>query len=406
MLAAALERGLSACIVDDLHCADAASFELFAHLMLADSVERLSLGAGTPAGGRRRGSGQPRGRARRIHRLVVIKLAPLDEARIAELVDSLALPDVVGERLAAPLARHTGGNPLFVLETLKQAVIGGGFDGGRLPRPLGVIESIERGLAGLSAPAQSLVQVAAVAGPEFSVKLAEAVLATTALSLAEAWRELEAAQLIDGEAFVHDLVHEAVLGWVPQPIRRHLYGAVAGFLAERSGEPARIADLWLAAGDDEHAAPALVAAADAARRAGRFWKPGSEANRPHAPTIASDATRRRSTSCIARSTIFRRPELAFGLRAPRPRARRSGAQRQQRAMAAIARAQVANLAGDWSVMETALGGALVAARRCNDHALEAEARFGCGVLLHYRGEFARVDRADRLSPCSCSRRSA
>ncbi|HEU0203388.1 MAG TPA: hypothetical protein VFR86_23515 [Burkholderiaceae bacterium] len=184
------------------------------------------------------------------------------------------MPGVVGARLAAPLARHTGGNPLFVLETLKQAVFADGFKDGRLPRPLGVIEAIERRLVGLTTSAQSLVQVAAVAGADSSVQLAEAVLGTTVLALAEAWREPESAQLIDGDAFVHDLVHEAVLGWVPQPIRRHLCGAVAGFLAARNGDPGRIADLWLAAGDDEHAAPALTAAAEAARRAGCFVEAG------------------------------------------------------------------------------------------------------------------------------------
>ncbi len=389
VLAAALEGGLTACIVDDLHCADAASLELFQHLMLADSVEpcRWAL-ARRPEEGDAAADNLAAALAG-SHRLVVIKLAPLDEARIAELVDSLALPDVIGERLAAPLARHTGGNPLFVLETLKQAVLGGGFDGGRLPRPLGVIESIERRLAGLSAPAQSLVQVAAVAGADFSVKLAEAVLASPALSLAEAWRELEAAQLIDGEAFVHDLVHEAVLGWVPQPIRRHLYGAVAGFLAERSGEPARIADLWLAAGDDEHAAQALVAAADAARRAGRFVEAGqrSEQAARAYDRLGRDASGFEqlyrafddlSTTGASRSA-FERLALELSGRA------RTDA---QSAMAAIARAQVANLAGDWSAMETTLGEALVAAQRCGDHGLEAEARFGFGVLLHYRGEFA------------------
>ena len=324
------QGGLTACIVDDLHCADAASLELFPHLMLADSVERLSLGAGTPPGGRRRGCGQPRRRACRD----LIGSSSSNSLRSTKRGSPSwstrwRLPDVVGERLATPLARHTGGNPLFVLETLKQAVLGGGFDGGRLPRPLGVIESIERRLAGLSAQAQSLVQVAAVAGADFSVRLAEAVLATTALSLAEAWRELEAAQLIDGEAFVHDLVHEAVLGWVPQPIRRHLYGAVACFLGER-GRRAGKDRRSLARGRRRRACGA------GAHRGGRRGTPrgplpgGRATKRAGRTRLRSPRTRRAgiraAVSRVRRS--FDDGSLAFGLRAPRPRAQPAGAQRR------------------------------------------------------------------------------
>ena len=48
-------------------------------------------------------------------------VTPLDEAGLAELVDSLGLPGVTAASLAPGLRQRTGGNPLFVLETLKQA---------------------------------------------------------------------------------------------------------------------------------------------------------------------------------------------------------------------------------------------------------------------------------------------
>ena len=38
---------------------------------------------------------------------------------IAALLDSLAIPGLSSAAWAEPLARHTGGNPLFILETLK-----------------------------------------------------------------------------------------------------------------------------------------------------------------------------------------------------------------------------------------------------------------------------------------------
>jgi DNA-binding SARP family transcriptional activator len=388
VLAAAVDSGLCACVVDDLHFADAASLELFGPLMLSDAAERCRwVLARRPDEGDEAADALA-GRLADVHRLVVVRLAALDERDIGELVDSLALPAVDGTRLAAPLARHTGGNPLFVLETLREAVVAGGFDGRRLPRPLGVIESIERRVAALSPPAQALVQLAAAAGADFSVRLAEAVLGTHALALADAWREIESAQLIDGEAFVHDLVHEAVLHRVPPPIRRHMHAAVASFLACTNGDRARIADLWLAAGDDREAASALVAAADAARRAGRFVEAGQRSEQ------AARAFDRLGQAAQAFAQLYRAFD-DFTSTASREVQQRLEAELvprahgdTQRAMAAIASAQVANVRGDWLAMEAALHEAVAAARRSGERALEAEAQFGLGVLAHSRGEFA------------------
>jgi tetratricopeptide (TPR) repeat protein len=238
------------------------------------------------------------------------------------------------------------------------------------------------------------VQLGAVAGDDFSVKLAEAVLGAPALSLAQAWRELEAAQLIDGTAFVHDLVHEAVFGWVPQSIRRHLCVAVAGFLADEGADPARIAELWLAGGDDARGAPALVAAAAAARRAGRFIEAGArheQAARAY-DRLGRDADAfeqlRRALDDLSTTSrpVVERLALELGARA------RGDA---QCAVAALARAQVANLAGDWSGMQSALDTALAAAQRCGNREYEAEARFGLGVAYHYNGDIA--DAIDQLS---------
>lgn len=386
VLEAALQHRLRACIVDDLHWADAASLELLQHLILAERVERCHwVLARRPAEGDDSALASLLNALSEVSRLVVVKLAPLDKNAIAELVDSLALPDVVGTELAAPLARHTGGNPLFVLETLKQALIGG-LDGRRLPQPLGVVESIERRVAGLSPPAQTLAHVAAAAGPDFSVKLAQAVLATNALALSDVWRELEAAQLIDGDAFVHDLVQAAVLNRVPQPILRHLYGAIAEFLAGAHGDHARIADLWVAAGDDAHAAPALVAAAEAARHAGRYIEAAQRCEQAarvydrlgnETQAFAELYHGFDDLSTHASRTVYEPIVVELDRRA------RTDA---QRAMAALARAQVASLDGEWETMTNALIEALAAARRCGDPTLEAEASFGLGIVCHSRGD--------------------
>ena len=128
---------------------------------------------------------------------------------------------------------------------------------------------IERRLRQLSAPALALARVAAVAGTDFHIELAQAVLDTRALALADAWHELEAAQVLRGNAFAHDLVHEATLAGVPAPIAAHTHGEVAAFLEGHGGEPARVAAHWIAAGQPPRALVALHAAADAARHAMR-----------------------------------------------------------------------------------------------------------------------------------------
>ena len=66
--------------------------------------------------------------------------------------------------LAAPLARHTAGNPYFVLETLGALVAQPDAHNGRLPTTPSVGALIERRLAQLSQPALRLARVAALAG--------------------------------------------------------------------------------------------------------------------------------------------------------------------------------------------------------------------------------------------------
>lgn len=69
-----------------------------------------------------------------MQRLVVVSLQPLDEAATAELVDALAVPGLPGPTLASALVRHSGGNPLFLLETIKQGLADGSLARGQLPR--------------------------------------------------------------------------------------------------------------------------------------------------------------------------------------------------------------------------------------------------------------------------------
>lgn len=281
-LQAAIERLLAAAVVqreglslavDDLHFADRASVEMLRALVDAEALAALPWAfAHRPAAAADEDAAllqsladSPRAR--------FIELAPLAEADLAELLTSLALPGVDAASLAPALARHAGGNPLYALETLRAAAqtrpawAAGAVPA--LPRPQTIAHLIDRRLLRLSKPALALARVAAIAAPDFSIELASQALATPVLALADAWQELEAADILHGEVFAHDLVHDAVLRATPAAVAWHAHKLVAQFLQERAAEPARIAAHWWAAGADDLAGPAFLEGAARARRIGR-----------------------------------------------------------------------------------------------------------------------------------------
>jgi DNA-binding SARP family transcriptional activator len=275
-LARAARDGLAGLTVDDLHFADAASVETLASLIEDPGLDALRWclarrpAEGLPA------LAQLADTLLDAGRLVPVTLAPLDRDGMRALLDALALPGLDAHALAMELWQATGGNPMFALETLKSLIR---HDGGtasrdgdrpRLPRPPNVAALVERRLRQLSPTALSLARVAALAGPDFDATLAGRVLQMPVLSLADAWHELEAAQVLREQAFAHDLIHEATLASVPGPVQRHARRAIAEHLAERGGEPARIAAHWLAAGEPARAAPHFAAAGRRAEAAARY----------------------------------------------------------------------------------------------------------------------------------------
>ncbi len=273
----ATQADLAGLVVDDLHFADEASLEMLRALIDEDSDPENATArplrwvlAYRPAE-----AGSP---VQALHdalveqaRLAPIALAPLGVLALAALVDSLALPGVDGQALAPGLLRRTGGNPLFVLETLKQAWVERTLDrladAARLPRPVSVGRLIERRIAQLSPAALALARVASIAGTDFGIGMAEQVLQATAMQFADALNELEAAQVMRGNAFAHDLVYDAVRASVPATIAAHTHAKVAEWLEQHEGEAARIAGHWIEAAQPVRALPWLQRAADAARRA-------------------------------------------------------------------------------------------------------------------------------------------
>lgn len=261
-------RSIAAVALDDLHFADDATLELLASLAAGEGPVSQWLFAQRPA--------EVSASARALRddlveqrRLQVLPLAPLDADAAQALVDGLGIAGLEGAGIAAALVRHTGGNPLFVLETLKQGLVDGSLARGELPRPGSVGALIERRLQRLSERALTLARVAAVAGVDFNIELAEDAMGLRAVELAGAWDELQQAQVLRDEAFAHDLVADAVLRGMPAVVVRRMHGQCAQWLDARGGEPARLAWHWRKGGDPARAGAAFEAAAGRAAAAGR-----------------------------------------------------------------------------------------------------------------------------------------
>ena len=262
-------HGVHTIVLDDLHFADAATLELAAGLAAGTVPARRWLLAQRPA------EAPPAAQALRdglveLQRLEVVTLTPLTETAAATLVDTLTIDGLDGATIAPALVRHTGGNPLYLLETLKQGLQDGSLARGQLPRPGSVGALIARRLQRLSEPAMTLARVAAIAGVDFCIELAEAATGHSAVQLAGPWGELQAAQVLRDEAFAHDLVADAARRSVPPVVARRVHAQCAGWLAARGAEPARVAAHWLQGGVPAKAGDAFMAAAQRAERAARL----------------------------------------------------------------------------------------------------------------------------------------
>ncbi|MBM7115969.1 AAA family ATPase [Archangium primigenium] len=204
-------------IVDDLQYWDAASARVFVY-----AFGRLFDSDGSP-GPRpcfidcyRRGE-LPAYSEHNIQHLVdtglarIIDLEPLSPEEVQRFVASLELPGA--ERQALALARYTGGNPLYLIETLKHLLETNGLDKdwpARLPPPGRVAHLLQRRLERLSPLALKLAQVATLRETPLPLALAAALFEAAPTEVQAALAELEAAQVLVGARFSHDLVEEAV----------------------------------------------------------------------------------------------------------------------------------------------------------------------------------------------------
>lgn len=400
-LSQAAGEGLAGIAVDDLHLADDASAELIGSLSAQreDGPPLRWLLACRPAE-RSAACGAMIDELLRSHRLAVLTLAPLSRPQVRELLDSLRIDGIGGDAQAEALHRRTGGHPLYMLEAVKAQWAG--EPGGELSLQAvpSVGQVILQRLGRLSPAAVKLARCAAVAGQDFSAPLAARVLQATPLDLADAWNELEAAQVLRDGGFAHDLIHEAALASVPAPIAQALHAQIAEVLEAQAADPSRIAAHWLASPDTLRAVPHLCATAQLALARFRYGEAADTYGR--AATLleqAGENERAFDTWFLAADAMGSLGDASrLGPMAARLEA--LAASDAQVAKAALARSNVLIEAGhvDECLRVCELG--LEAARRADLREVESDLLYVMGVVCWDRREVARavalVDEAIRL----------
>jgi len=255
-------------VADDVQYWDKASSKAFIY-----ALSRLP--DATPAGARplrfidcyRRGELAPYAKMH-IERLVergtarVVELDALSPEDVRELVASLRLPGA--EAHADSLARYTGGNPLYIVETLKHLLETDSLQKDwphRLPPPGRVGHLIQRRLERLSPLALQVARLAALGGAFFRGSLAPSMLQVTQEDVHAALAELEAAQVLMEERFGHDLLLEGVLAGMSVAETRALHARLAATMEAERAPAILLAHHWLEAGQVERALPHLLTSA-------------------------------------------------------------------------------------------------------------------------------------------------
>jgi AAA ATPase domain len=258
LLSAASARHPVVLVLDDLHWADVPTILLLHHLLAVPSRPRLLLivtfrPTDVPENSELAASLV---RLRRDERVEEVGLAGLREADVLDLVHELA-----GARLgegehayARALHRETDGNPLFVVEMVRD--VGSGAEPSA---PASLRELIAARAAGLGAAALAVLEAASVVGREFDTRLLERVAEVDGERIADVLDRAERAALVvpvDGRpgrfAFQHLLIGHTLYEHLGAARRALLHRRVGEALEELGDEPtaagaAEVARHWVGA---------------------------------------------------------------------------------------------------------------------------------------------------------------
>ena len=256
--------GPSMLVFHDVHWMDDASCDLLAHLATLAPEERrllcITRRPGSAGFQPAEGSGTVR-----------LALGPLLAADAALLASEVAAASLVHAAVASRLGERSGGNPLFVVELVRNAA-GSGTRDEALPETVEAL--IAARIDTLAPEDRALLRAAAVVGVDIDLAVLEQI-APDPAAVADAglWRRLDefVRRRRGGIVFRHDLFRVAAYEGLSYRRRRELHGRV-GAVLERSlaglGDAAveRLSAQFHAAQDYARAWRYAKQAAEAARR--------------------------------------------------------------------------------------------------------------------------------------------
>jgi class 3 adenylate cyclase/tetratricopeptide (TPR) repeat protein len=235
-------------VLDDLHWAASPTLGALMHLARSDRLER-TLVVGTYRDtelGRAHPLASALADLRREDCVRRLSIRGLDLRGVAAFVEAVGgrVLDDDGRELAARLSRQTEGNPFFVSQILRHLAESGAGDAFEVPE--GVREVVGRRVSRLSASAGELLQVAAVAGPEFETAVVAAVAGQSSEQALDGFDDALAGRLLletnaPGRLrFAHALVRQALTDELTTLRRVRLHREIAVAIERRYGDDDRV----------------------------------------------------------------------------------------------------------------------------------------------------------------------
>lgn len=254
----AIKAGMHCVIVDDLQFTDDATFEVVKFVLSQLNSTAINVLMAYRPGELSPEITQQLEQMIEANLAVKIELEPFTPQETQNFVDSLAL-DLILEPSA--LHNYTNGNPLYMLESVRYCL----ETGGELQHAPRIKQLIAQRLENLPDKALRLAQVAAILNQDFTLERASKILEQPIFELAVTLELLEAAQIIQDESFVHDLIFEAVQVSISAGVKRYLHRQIAELLNSNelvNDNAARIAQHYIAGGEEAKAIPFLHSAAE------------------------------------------------------------------------------------------------------------------------------------------------
>jgi len=237
-------------VIEDLHWSDESSLEFLLHLVRRAAATPLLLLLSYRSGEDSPGLRHFRAELDRGRLARELELMRLTRAGVEAMLQAIFAPNrpIRADFLDA-LYALTEGNPFFIEEVLTSLVVASDrpdaegawdrqpLDALRIPRS--VQDTVWRRLVRVSAPAQQLLTLAAVAGQRFDFSLLQELAGQTEDQLLRHIKELVAAQLVVEEtaerfAFRHALTRQAIYAQLLARERQALHRTIVEALERRS----------------------------------------------------------------------------------------------------------------------------------------------------------------------------